>query len=188
MRGSKWQNFDCWVKIVEFAYIIVSLISSCPMDDVYVVKVAWFMSAVMLWFLLHAVICISELWHYSSLTGLQLSAQQSRRPITNTACHTRETKCKREGVEEMKKSKKKEWQSKTVAETKKDETEGLVSTARFSAGVFHYKWDDALCIMITQLIAPVFLLHCRATVACNCHFPTQGAIQAWMTIFTILLY
>ncbi len=55
----------------------------------------------------------------------------------------RETKCKRDGVEEMKNSKKKEWQSKTVAETKKDETERLVSTARFSAGVFHDKWDYA---------------------------------------------
>ncbi len=164
---------NCWVRLHYSESDLVLSHGWCVCGEggmvyVYRVKVTWFMSAVMLWFLLHAVICISELWHDSSLTGLQLSAQQSRRPITNTACHTRETKCKREGVEEMKKSKKKEWQSKTVAETKKDETEGLVSTARFSAGVFHYKWDDALCIMITQLIAPVFLLHCRATVACNC--------------------
>jgi len=113
-------------------------------DMVYVYrgKVTWFMSAVMLvlWFLLHAVICISDLWHDSNLTGLQLSAQQSRHPITNTVCHTERDKVQKRwsrGEERVQK------QSKIVAETKKDETERLVSTARFSAGVFHDKWDDA---------------------------------------------
>jgi len=84
-------------------------------DMIYVcrVKAIWFiMSAVMLVlrFLLPAVICISELWHDSSLREIQLSAQQSRHPITNTVCHTERGKVQKRWGEEMKESKKKEWQ------------------------------------------------------------------------------
>lgn len=81
-------------------------------DMIYVcrVKATWFMSAVMLRFLLPVVICISELWHDSSLTGIQLSGQQRRHPITNTVCHTERGKVQKRWGEEMKESKKKEWQ------------------------------------------------------------------------------